>query len=471
MGEKAYIVVDLGFGDAGKGATVDWLAATRDVRAVVRFNGGPQAGHNVVTPDGRHHTFSQLGAASFLPGVLTLLPACVHLHPLALLSEEAHLRTQGVSDALDRLAVEVDTPIVTPFHQATQRLRELARGGARHGSCGTGFGESVALTLDDPDLTLRAGALHHLPTLHRKLRAGQERARHAVAPLRDALRHLDAARRELDLLDDPHAPEDVADTFAALAPRLQRVGPEHLQHLASLPGDLVFEGAQGVLLDEWRGFHPFTTWSTTTAANADLLLDRARFTGRRVRLGLTRAYGTRHGPGPFPAEHPALTADLPDPHNGHNPWQLDFRVGWLDLVLLRYAIASTAPLDALVVNHLDRVLHLPAWSLADAWLLPEPPSPLLAAADPHHPHRLTHLLPSDAQDLQRQELLTRLASLARPVLTEVQPASAPIQEPLRRAQPLLDALQHHLHTPVALVATGPSRSMRHRTLDGGDLLA
>src|SRR4051812_14869157 len=93
---EAWIVVDLGFGDAGKGTITDYLARARGAHAVVRFNGGAQAGHNVVTSDGRHHTFAQFGAASFVPGVRTHLARQMVVHPLALLAEARHLARVGV---------------------------------------------------------------------------------------------------------------------------------------------------------------------------------------------------------------------------------------------------------------------------------------------------------------------------------------------------------------------------------------
>ena len=90
---RAVVVVDLGFGDAGKGTVIDALARCNDTKTVVRFNGGPQAGHNVVTDDGRHHTFSQFGSAMLLPGTRTLLSRFMLIEPYAMLREAEHLAT------------------------------------------------------------------------------------------------------------------------------------------------------------------------------------------------------------------------------------------------------------------------------------------------------------------------------------------------------------------------------------------
>src|SRR5919198_6502476 len=167
---KAWLLVDLTYGDAAKGATVDFLARREPVHTVVRFNGGPQAGHNVVTPDGRHHTFAQFGSASFVPGVLTYLSRFVLVNPLNAFREAAHLRAVGAADAFDRLVVHPDCLVITPYHVAANRLREIARGAGRHGSCGMGIGETVADSLDSPDEALRARDLGRPSVVARKLR-------------------------------------------------------------------------------------------------------------------------------------------------------------------------------------------------------------------------------------------------------------------------------------------------------------
>src|SRR5207248_6354838 len=125
------VVVDLGYGDAGKGTVVDWLCASRPVHTVVRFNGGAQAGHNVVTPDGRHYTFAQFGAGTFHPGVRTHLSRHVVVDPLALVAEADHLVAVGVPGPLGRLTVDRSALLATPYHRAANRARERARGAGR----------------------------------------------------------------------------------------------------------------------------------------------------------------------------------------------------------------------------------------------------------------------------------------------------------------------------------------------------
>ena len=156
----------------------------------------------------------------------------------------------------------------------------------------------------------------------------------------------------------------------------------------------VFEGAQGVLLDEYRGFHPHTTWSTVTAHHAWELVEQAGAQSVCV-LGITRSYTTRHGAGPLPTFSEELTERLRDPGNPHNPWQGSLRCGWLDLPLLRYAAAAAGPLDGMVVNHLDQVSD--GWQVCEGYREGEPAL-------------------ADGPDLARQEELTRRLSEAEPVL-------------------------------------------------------
>jgi adenylosuccinate synthase len=118
------------------------------------------------------------------------------------------------------------------------------------------------------------------------------------------------------------------------------------------------------LLDEWYGFHPYTTWSTTTFQNAHTLLQEQHYDGQVVRLGVLRAYATRHGPGPFVTEDTALTDVLPEAHNTPNAWQLAMRVGHFDAVATRYALALTGPIDLLAVAHVDRLRDMPEWKIA-----------------------------------------------------------------------------------------------------------
>ncbi|GAB2516994.1 adenylosuccinate synthetase [Nocardia heshunensis] len=408
FGDRHLIVVDLGFGDAGKGATVDWLcsaAAGLDVAAVVRFNGGAQAAHNVVA-DRRHHTFRQFGSGT-LSGVPTLLSKYMLVEPLALATEARQLAALGVADPLSLLYVDERALLTTPIHGAANRCREDTRGTSRHGSCGIGIGETASYALE-----------------------------HDAPRVADCLRP-EVLRRKLIALEGHYAPliaggahrydpiEELVDAYTAFARAVAILPGDQLAAFAST-GRLVFEGAQGVLLDEWRGLHPYTTWSTVEPRHARGMLARLGAPG--YVLGVTRAYMTRHGAGPFPTEDPALR--IPEPHNGTGDYQGAFRRGHLDPLLLRYAVDACAGIDGLAVNHLDTLGDI---RTATGYLTPD--------------GCLDRLTPGVWQDLDHQRALTGLLEAATPALTDL-PADVP------------GYLETALGAPVVLTGHGPDRADR-----------
>ena len=392
---RAIAVVDLSFGDSGKGLTVDALARTLGECLVVRFNGGAQAGHNVVLADGRHHTFSQFGAGSFHAGMGTVLASPVVVHPTALRVEEAALRRVGVQDAFARLSIDARCRVTTPFHQAAGRLRELERGEAAHGSCGVGVGETVRQALVSPDEALRYGDLRSTASTLEKIEALR------TALLREfeaspALHHADAAQEIAMLRDGTLARR----WLEAAAPCVAQSPPADIDRIAqrlAMPGTVIFEGAQGVLLDEWRGFHPHTTWSTVSTAAVEAVLHDAGIDAPVQHLGVLRTYLTRHGTGPLPTRDPLLDARLAEPHNADEGWQGAFRRGHPDAVLLRYALDVAGTLDGLVVSHLDAIegtglRWCSGYRTADAGRIAS--LPLGGVRDLDHQQALTQLLRS-----------------------------------------------------------------------------
>ncbi len=362
MTNRAVVVVDLGFGDAGKGLLTDHLVRTTGATLVVRYNGGAQAGHNVVTPDGRHHTFAQLGSGSFVPGVRTFLSRHMVVHPTALVIEAVTLETKDVPEPLSRVHISERARIITPFHQSLNRLRELARGDGRHGSCGVGVGETVADALAHPDDAIIAGDLRRPAVLRQKLGRIQERLRAEALRLLPELTK--AANPELLVFKR----REVLEAWALEVTRLARLVVDD-SLLTEWQGNVVFEGAQGVLLDESRGFHPHTTWSRCTADNAIALAREMRAEPTVETIGVLRAHAIRHGAGPFPTETPALAGTVPD-HNEQNAWQGAVRYGHFDAVLARYALAVAGRIDALAITHLDTALKHDCWRFATAYETP-----------------------------------------------------------------------------------------------------
>lgn len=397
---RAIVVCDLGFGDAGKGTITDYLVRETGSKLVVRYNGGAQAGHTVVLPDGRAHTFAQFGSGTFVPGVRTYLSRFMLVHPTGLLVEAKRLEDVGVRDALARLVISPDARIITPFHQAANRLREIERGSARHGSCGIGVGETAKDSIDHPADTI---TMRELADARTKLLRVRERKRAELAHLRD--------QEEFRVLEDDAIVDRWLDTVRALRVRVEEL---------AIRETAIFEGAHGVLLDEWRGFHPHTTWSTCTFEHAlDLLRE---FQGDVERVGVLRTYATRHGPGPFPTE---ARLDLPEPHNPTGAWQGAFRVGHFDAVLARYAIAACGKVDALAITHLDRVT--PGWKIATRY------EDLEVTLGP-------------PRDLDWQEKLGARVARARPVYEET--------------SDVLSSIERATGVPVRIVSRGPTYSAK-----------
>jgi adenylosuccinate synthase len=372
---------------------------------VARFNGGAQAAHNVVRPDRRHHTFAQFGSGTFHAGVRTHLSRHVVVDPLALATEADHLAAVGVPDALDRLTVDRDALLATPYHRVANRARETARGENRHGSCGMGVGETMVYALAYPADAPRVGDCRQAPLLRRRLTALRDRLSTAVGAV------------------DMGPPiDDVVAAYRAFAERVSIVDGVALVRRAVRSGPVVFEGAQGVLLDEWHGFHPYTTWSTTTFVNAEELLAEAGATG--YRLGVLRTFTTRHGPGPLVTEDPALA--LADPDNPTNRWQGRFRVGHFDAVAHRYALDVAGGVDGLALTHLDTAARHPRLRLCTGY------------------DTGARLTPGPPGDLDRQERLTRRLLTARPVY----PGTAPTD--------WVAAIEESLSVPVVLTSSGPT---------------
>lgn len=441
---RAWVLVDLGFGDSGKGLLTDYFVRQTGAGVVVRYNGGAQAGHNVVAPDGCHHTFSQFGSGSFVPGVKTFLSNRMVVHPTGLLVEGERLQVLGFQDVFSRLCISERALIVTPFHQAANRIRELARGENRHGSCGVGVGEAVedAATAaaegrtSGSDECIRAGDLGSAFVLRRKLRAVRNRKYQAMWSLcRDA-----PAGSPLAMEWQTFAREDVIDRWIeAVAPihQMGLVAPDAiLQDWLSQTDAVVFEGGQGVLLDQDVGFHPYTTWSRCTTQNADELIHALAPEAEVRRIGVLRSFAMRHGPGPLPTETDEFDRWVRE-HNRTNEWQGRVRYGWFDAVLAKYALGwaaggvqdPTAGIQALAVTHLDLLTHLKAWKYCPSYL-----------------HGVDFPLPgSPVPPLEQRERVTHALFAAQPVY-ETCPAEA--EAVIRTIESMLDC-------PVGWVSNGP----------------
>jgi adenylosuccinate synthase len=440
---EAWVVFDLGFGDAGKGATVDFLVRERAADLVVRFNGGAQAGHTVVLPDRRRHTFAQFGAGTFVPGVQTYLGPKFLLHPGGLAVEALRLERQGINDAVERTRIDARAPVISPFQQAAGRLRELLRGEAAHGTCGVGIGERVA-DASEPDAIVAAD-LSSSTALRERLAAQQARKREALSAAAD----LDGrARPEWELLCDPSAVERILESWLALRERLHIVSESDGSALLRAAEAVVCEGAQGVLLDQTWGFHPHTTWSDCTPAGALELL--AGIEAPVFRLGVLRTYATRHGAGPFPTHDPSLSLTLREPHNPTGPWQGPFRCGALDAVTLRYALEVSGGVDGLALTCLDRIP--PTTSVCASY------RGAGAGLELDAEGLARRIVPGDAADLEARAALGETLREVEPVLERV------------ARQDLCTWVDRELRAPIWIESRGPQAEDRDWTAPGRETL-
>ncbi|MCC6809803.1 MAG: adenylosuccinate synthetase [Deltaproteobacteria bacterium] len=430
------IVCGLGFGDEGKGAIVDAVVRRSGARAVVRFNGGPQAGHNVVTDDGRWHCFAQLGAGSFA-GAETWLASGM-LVELEALTVEAEVFAAKASAA--RVTIDPECTLVTPMHKLVGQLRELS---APRGSCGMGVGEAVQWR--ERGVFVRAGDVSV---------AGLERLRTQAFTLAEPLATTEEGRAVVAYFRERCDPRALFARYREVLAGVCIAGVGGA--IAAAPGPVVFEGAQGALLDRTRGFVPHVTPSRTTA-------DAANAPGP-FRLGVLRAYGHRHGAGPFPTEDVTLSAPLADIYNVENRWQGAFRLGWLDLVMLRYGL-TLSPVGALAVTGLDRLRGFSELRLCSAYVYEGDLAVLegLVTFEGLGPGRARVTAIHVPGDLDRARALTRILFACRPLEWLVVPGFTEAIGAVRRLSDLpanarryLDEIERALATPVAIVSVGPT---------------
>lgn len=452
MSRTAIIVAGLGFGDEGKGTTIDFLARRMSAHTVVRYNGGAQAAHNVITGGGRHHTFAQFGSGAFVPGVRTHLSRHMLIQPLAMINESKHLIELGVDDIWQRTSVHKKAVVITPFHRAANRLREWLRGQSRHGSCGIGVGEAKVDFLNHGDRVLLAEDLHSSEFILRKLdfiRAlhQQEFEQYAYLFLAD-----DAIRPEWEVLCDKGLANTMVQIYREFVALVNIVGDDFEKQIFDRDGVILFEGAQGVLLDEVHGFQPHTTWSDVTFRNAEQMLVLHGYDGVVKRLGIMRVHTTRHGAGPLPTEDLNLTETISELHNGTGRWQGDFRFGWFDSMLMKYACEVVGGVDGIVLTCADMLPLDGSVSVCVDYLL----------NDGSHLKEIVH---TDNPTFEQQEQLTKLLYEATPVYAQVSFDVTPAEE-------FAAFIEEQLGKPIIVISSGATaedKTFRVSTNLGGAL--
>ncbi|BCX88092.1 adenylosuccinate synthase [Methylomarinovum tepidoasis] len=417
---KNVIIIGTQWGDEGKGKIVDWL--TDRVGAVVRFQGGHNAGHTLVI-DGRKTVLHLIPSGALHAGVECLIGNGVVLSPPDLLAEIESLEKAGV-EIRSRLGISAACPLLLPVHVALDHAREAARGAKAIGTTGRGIGPAYEDKV--ARRSLRADDWFHPERLAEKL--NELLAYHNFMLTRFY---------DQPAVDPVRALDELLAWGEQLRPLVIDVGAR-LDALRRQGADLLFEGAQGALLDIDHGTYPFVTSSNTTAGGA------ACGSGVGPRdfdyvLGITKAYSTRVGNGPFPTElHDAVGRHLAE--KGYEfgaTTGRPRRCGWFDAVAMRKS-ARLNSLSGLCLTKLDVLDGLEEVALCvayrlDGQVLDHPP---LSAEDYARCEPVLETLPGWRESTFG---LTRLEDL---------PANA--RAYIRRIEELLAV-------PVTILSTGPDR--------------
>lgn len=358
MKKIAYAVIGAGYGDEGKGLMTDYLVRKFTDRGLapinVRYNGGGQAGHTVVCDIGRH-VFSHVGAGSFAHAS-TFLSSNFVINPIILKRELEELKLLGVQP---RIEAHPDCNVTTVFDIVLNALRELSRGDARHGSCGVGINETITRATAGFSIT-----------------AEDTRSSRLVSLMRDTLENwwtpqltqinfanIDpVAGSEFMKLWDIDIAVNALRTLDSLLPALNHAPFQN----HSLKDTFIFEGAQGLELDEYLGEFPHVTRSQTGLEGA---LHAAASMGitEITPVYVTRAYKTRHGAGPLPHEGDSFTdKKIVDKTNVLGEWQGSFRYAPLDIPRLADIIDKDLLNSRKLADRLRIKINQP--ELAVTWL-------------------------------------------------------------------------------------------------------
>jgi adenylosuccinate synthase len=296
---NSYAVIGLGFGDEGKGLTVNSLCQQLDDSLVVRFSGGQQAGHTVTLPDGRKHTFSNFGSGTFQNTPTYWSKYCT-FDPVGVMVEYDLLKEKGVQPTL---FIDARSPVTTPYDKRYNRTTSKA---LEHGTCGTGVG--ATFEREEKLYSLLAGDLLYPSVLKIKL----------------------------DMIKKYYGTEASTEQFFECCQMVR----EKFEIVTSLPDALnyIFEGSQGLLLDQNIGFFPHVTRSNVGSKNVLEIVAENSLQQPKIFL-ITRAFQTRHGNGPLTnSSIPHNITNNPNEDNILNKYQGEFKKSLLDLDLLRYAI-------------------------------------------------------------------------------------------------------------------------------------
>ncbi|MFZ5786132.1 MAG: adenylosuccinate synthase [Acidobacteriota bacterium] len=420
------VVVGAQWGDEGKGKVVDLLSEEADL--VVRFAGGNNAGHTLEV-EGRRLVLHLVPSGVLHAGKQVLLGDGMVVDPAGLLAEMDALAGAGVALPPEVLRLSVRAHLVLPYHRALDELREGGAGalGTTRRGIGPAYEDKAARR------GIRAGDLLHPDRLRRRVAAALEEAN---------LRLRARGGRPLEL-----APilDELAAQAGRLAPHLEETSLAIARALEA-GRSLLFEGAQGALLDLDHGTYPFVTSSTTVGSGAPLATRRVD-----AIIGVSKAYTTRVGEGPFPTELHGDEAEALRRRGSEYGATTGRprRCGWLDLPALRYA-ARVSGLTALALTKLDILAGLPRIPVCEGYTLDGARLP-------------DGVFPADGEDLARVQPIYRELAGFEGELAGVRA----IDDLPAAVKSYLALIEREVGLPIALVSTGPGR---HQTLLRKELL-
>jgi adenylosuccinate synthase len=318
-------IIGGGFGDCGKGLMTDYFASKMEDSVVIRSNGGAQAGHTVVTPEGQRHVFSHLSSGSF-NGRSTYLSEYFVANPL-LLDKELKVFNEVSNGMKVNIFAHPDMLITTPFDMLLNQRVEKSRGDELHGSVGVGFGETLERAKTHSRLTFRM--------VYSWMRIGKQMDSFAFVD--NLFTHMDAIRKEYvptkvnlnkvspSFLEVLNNDELIYETINQIREMLEVIDLVDYTILRNRP--LIFEGAQGLLLDQDYGYFPHVTRSNCGMRNISAILNQIPGKHDVTVNYVTRAYATRHGAGPLYDEDPLLfdKYNIVDETNVKNDWQGELR--------------------------------------------------------------------------------------------------------------------------------------------------
>jgi adenylosuccinate synthase len=421
------VVVGTQWGDEGKGKVVDWL--TDHAQGVVRFQGGHNAGHTLVI-NGRKTALQLIPSGVMREGVACYIGNGVVVDPVHLLSEIERLEAIGV-EVRSRLFISESCPLILPFHVEVDRARETLRESSGSGKIGT-TGKGIGPAYEDKVArrALRIQDLKHPQRFASKL--AELLALHNVA----LSGYLGSKALEFQPIYD-----QAMQVAEQLSPMFADVG--YALHQSHLRGDrLLFEGAQGTLLDIDHGTYPYVTSSNCVAGNAAA----GAGVGPQMlhyRLGITKAYTTRVGGGPFPTELPIDQAGTVGHHLstvGQERGTVTGRArrcGWLDAAALRRAMIING-ISGLCITKLDVLDGLQEVLVCTGYRLDG---------------RVVDILPLDADDITRCEPVYE----AFEGWSETTAGVTRWEDLPARARQYLLRVQELIGVPIDMVSTGPDR--------------